>query len=46
MERFCRHEIAECHKAVLKLKGLHGPTVVEQVSDKAAKTRAEIGQGF
>ena len=42
VERFRRHEIAECHKeAVLKLKGLSGPTVVEQLSSEAAKTRAE-----
>ena len=39
MERFRRHEITDCHKeAVLKLKGLHGPTVLDQVS---SKTRAE-----
>ena len=42
VERFRRHEIAECHKeAVLKLKGLRGPTVIEQLSSEAAKTRAE-----
>ena len=38
VERFCRHEY---HKAVLKLKGLRGPTVIEQLSSDAAKMRAE-----
>ena len=42
MEQFRGHEIADCHKeAVLKLKGLHGPTVLDQISSEAAKTRAE-----
>ena len=42
VERFRRHEITDCHKeAVLKLNGLHGPTVLDQVSSEAAKTRAE-----
>ena len=42
VERFRRHEIAEHHKvAVLKLSGLRGPNIVEQLSSEAAKTRAE-----
>ena len=42
VERFHRHEVAECHKeSVLKLKGLRQPTVVEQLCNDAAKSRAE-----
>ena len=42
-ERFRRHESAECHReTVLKLQSLHTPTtVLEQLSSKAAKTRAQ-----
>ena len=40
-EHFRIHEAAECHReAVLKLKSLRTPTVVEQLSSEAARTRA------
>ena len=41
IERFRRHEASECHReAVLKIQTLKAPTVVEQLSSQAAKTRA------
>lgn len=42
LERFQVHEAADCHKeAVLKVRTLSLPTVVEQLSSVAEKTRVE-----
>ena len=42
LERFHIHETSDCHKeAMLKLCSAQAPTIIEQLSSEASKTRAE-----